>query len=731
MFEGDVAAHGFPVAVEGEADEVAVCVHDGAAGVAARDVGAVDEAHDELAVLVCIWPKVTRLDELLEALRNDELRVAVVLFLEDAVGRGHEVVMHRVGGLVVAHRAVGEAHCGVGVRVPRLVGHEFTQAAHKQTVAPVKLGLHFRRSALEVALEQAHGHRNGEVFFKRLLLGVLQECGEGFCTAEGRLAVDLVGIGLEVALVLVLHNSELSRPVSRINVVTVLCEHLHEQFAVRVHVVVFEVIVGQSLQTCFCGGHLFRVCVKHSCSCATHTKAKQGNVTANQPGFEGVHIGFDCRVGFRVVVRDQVEGLSVLGLAPLIFVHPSVEEGFELLLLGLNLKTFEAFGLADVVLPVVRRLGVLGGILDAHGLVRIHVALHGLELEVATLHHGRVVKVDGLLDAPAAQKAVRAARVPHDHRVVVLVDTRHADLQVTLGGEGNVVLAVIGGIVVGVGVDAHHAEVARVTWPHPVVGVAAVLAHALGWGSHEADVAVVLVREDVKLVAVVHGLHVVAVGGVRLHVFFLDGVKFRRHGRASLAFRHVVVDLAEHALGDVVDAHEEAHKEVLDVHFLVFALGPKSVRQVIVLWRAEALDGAICTVVVGEHQALRRDDLRRAAPAVQTHDGVLQGSVVDVVNVLGAQTQASFLHASFVDALKHVEEPHAFVGTCRREKEQECCCQGCESFHVDQVLVFVSIIAQSLRRLANRRHRPVVQCGCKGRSSQVPHSGCTRCVRRW
>ena len=219
------------------------------------------------------------------------------------------------------------------------------------------------------------------------------------------------------------------------------------------------------------------------------------------------------------------------------------------------------------------------------------------------------------------------------------------------------------------------------------VGVATVLAHALGRSGHETHVAVVLVREDVELVAVVHGLHVVAVGGVCLHVLFLDGVKFRCHGRAALAFRHVVVDLAEHALGDVVDAHEEAHKEVLDVHFLVFGLGPKPVRQVIVLRRAEALDGAVRTVVVGEHQALRRNDLRRAAPAVQTHDGVLQGGVVDVVDVLGAQTQASLLHACFVDALKHVEEPHALVGAGRGEEEQACCCQGCESFHVDQVLV--------------------------------------------
>ena len=69
VFEGDVAAHDFPVAVEGEADEVAVCVHDGAAGVAARDVGAVDE-HTTSSPFSSAPFKVTRLDKLLEALRT-------------------------------------------------------------------------------------------------------------------------------------------------------------------------------------------------------------------------------------------------------------------------------------------------------------------------------------------------------------------------------------------------------------------------------------------------------------------------------------------------------------------------------------------------------------------------------------------------------------------------------------------------------------------------------------
>ena len=35
VLESDVAAHGFPVAIEGQTDEVALCIDDGAARVAA------------------------------------------------------------------------------------------------------------------------------------------------------------------------------------------------------------------------------------------------------------------------------------------------------------------------------------------------------------------------------------------------------------------------------------------------------------------------------------------------------------------------------------------------------------------------------------------------------------------------------------------------------------------------------------------------------------------------
>ena len=247
-------------------------------------------------------------------------------------------------------------------------------------------------------------------------------------------------------------------------------------------------------------------------------------------------------------------------------------------------------------------------------------------------------------------------------------------------------------------------------WPHPVVGVAAVLAHAFGGRSHEAHVVVVAIREDVELVAVVHGLHVVAERGIRLHVLGLDGLELFGDGCGALAFGHLVVHLCKDALGHVIDPDEEADVEIFDVHFLVLRFGPKAVREVVVFRRAEALDGAVCTVVVGQHQALRGDDLRGAAAAVQTHDGVLQRSVVDVVNVLGAQAQSCFLHGCFVDALQHVHQPHAFVGAGLREQEHQHGSKRGESFHVRGCRVLFKVSARWRGRQTNRWCQCLARC---------------------
>ena len=84
-------------------------------------------------------------------------------------------------------------------------------------------------------------------------------------------------------------------------------------------------------------------------------------------------------------------------------------------------------------------------------------------------------------------------------------------------------------------------------------------------------------------------------------------------GSLAGALVHVVGDVGEHALGDVLNALEEGDAEVRESAFLLEAHGPESIGQDVVLHGAEALDGAVGTVVVGEHETLAGNELGRAA----------------------------------------------------------------------------------------------------------------------
>ena len=58
-----------------------------------------------------------------------------------------------------------------------------------------------------------------------------------------------------------------------------------------------------------------------------------------------------------------------------------------------------------------------------------------------------------------------------------------------------------------ISVDAEHREVARLARPHPVIGVAAELTHALWHGEHQTNVGEILISRSVILVALIERLY--------------------------------------------------------------------------------------------------------------------------------------------------------------------------------------------------------------------------------
>ena len=391
--------------------------------------------------------------------------------------------------------------------------------------------------------------------------------------------------------------------IGRVDVVAEFGHQVDKQIPVGRLVVLLEKAVDESGHRGLRSRYLFGVFAEQASRHAVEPEREQANIATDESGLEGIDLSLNAGVRVFVVRLDQFQGFTVFRLAVGVGVDPIGEAGFERLLLGFYVQALQAFGLADVIFPVVRRLCVLRCILNANRGVSIHVGLHGFQFEVAHIDYRWVVEAQRLVDAPAAQEAVGASGVAHDHGEVAFGHAVHADAEVALGLVGDVAFAVVSRFVVFVGVNAQHGEITGVTGPHPVVRVAAVLAHAFRRCSHEADVAVRLVLEHVKLVVVVEALQLKLLVAFWIH-FFHQGLARFCDGCVALVLGHLHCDILQDACGDVVDAHQETDNKIVDVHFLVVGQREEAVGQVVVLCGRESLDGVISAVVVGQYQSL-------------------------------------------------------------------------------------------------------------------------------
>ena len=79
------------------------------------------------------------------------------------------------------------------------------------------------------------------------------------------------------------------------------------------------------------------------------------------------------------------------------------------------------------------------------------------------------------------------------------------------------------------------------------------------------------------------------------------------------------------------------------------------------LIRGEGLDGGISAMVVGHKETLVGDHLSGAAASEDDY-GILQGRVVDTIDLLRGKPAAEILHGSGVEFLDEGEEPHSLIG---------------------------------------------------------------------
>ena len=363
-------------------------------------------------------------------------------------------------------------------------------------------------------------------------------------------------------------------------------------------------------------------------------------------------------------VLDLFQGVSV-GLDPLgILVHPGHEVLLLLLFAADDVQLLEGELLTLPLLPAVGGGGVLVGVLELHGRIRAHRLPHEVLPDGAGVDGDAVLR-DHLLELGGRLEPLGAARITHDHRVVAFLDALEGDLQVALGLVGTVLRAVGGRLVVGTGVHAEHREVAGVAGPHPVVGLAAELAHGCRRSAHEAHVVVGLGDDQVGDVVVVEVRQLGAAVLVLLRGLVHEGLALGLHQLGDLLLvRLVLADLLLGLLqdgGDVRHRLEEGDAEAAGGEFLVAGHGPVAVHQVVVLVGGERLDAAVAAVVVRDDEAVAGDDLAGAA-AAEVDDGILQRGMVDAVDFFGRELAARFFQGFAVHFLEERQEPHSLVG---------------------------------------------------------------------
>ena len=146
----------------------------------------------------------------------------------------------------------------------------------------------------------------------------------------------------------------------------------------------------------------------------------------------------------------------------------------------------------------------------------------------------------------------------------------------------HIVLAVLRRRAVGGGINAEDAEVTLVARPGPVVGVGAKLADAPRRTGHQAHVFVHIINEQDVLIAMVERNNFHPYIPVAFALFLQRFEVFLNLLGAGF-LGHIVGYTLQHCLCNILNISKEGDRKTFVGQFLVFAAGPETVLQVIVL----------------------------------------------------------------------------------------------------------------------------------------------------
>ena len=204
------------------------------------------------------------------------------------------------------------------------------------------------------------------------------------------------------------------------------------------------------------------------------------------------------------------------------FVYPSGKGSFFSLLTGNYVQILDTAVHTDGILPVVTALSVLGVVLNAGCLIGIHCFAPYALLDATYFNTGIMLIIDHIFNPPRRKITLRGTGETDRHGIIALAISGERYLSEGNRLVGTVIGAVIGRIVVGIGIYTEYAEVARVTRPHPVIRIAAKLTHRGGRRHYHTYIVEYFVHNGIVLISGIEGNHL----SLDMIVFTITGCDF-------------------------------------------------------------------------------------------------------------------------------------------------------------------------------------------------------------
>ena len=426
--EADVARHGLPVAVEGQADELALTVEHRGATVAARNVVVREEAQMEVVgAAVSIAPPVTTLKQ-----RDDVLFHTVVLDLallrrlvQQAL-RGGVVVEVAALGRIVLDISIGETHGEVGIAVVGCILVHLHEGLRKQTLVVADDVVRLAHASADV-----HHHVGDALRVTQCRVAVAQravgeEAVKTIGTGADAPGEEVVGIRPTVAAKEAVNDAIAVGPIVAIlHLLAIVLEQCGHRFLIDPCIIVLEE-AGKLLAggIGLCLAHVLRRAVEH----AGHT------VYLDTPheGLTEEAIGMDCLAAGGVGRLEAVKDMTEAAVEVLASRVPLPDVLLQTLLLADDVEVGNRLVHTDGVLPIVAASGPLAGILDAHSAVLAHPAFPHLLLLAAHLDGRYVAVLHTLADTPRAEVAAGGAGIAHGHAEVAGLEAVDAHPSIAL-----------------------------------------------------------------------------------------------------------------------------------------------------------------------------------------------------------------------------------------------------------------------------------------------------------